>query len=68
MIITKKKDVTVYFRVSDVFRDVIVNVYGDGKLILSKKKKKVAPGEMETVLIRKELLEGIGKLEVKLEG
>lgn len=67
-IITKKKDVTVYFRVSDVFRDVSVNVYGDGKLILSKKKKKVAPGEMETVLIKKELLEGIEKLEVKLEG
>lgn len=67
-IITKKKDVTVYFRVSDVFRDVSVNVYGDGKLILSKKKKKVAPGEMETVLIKKELLAGIEKLEVKLEG
>ena len=67
-IITKKKDVTVYFRVSDVFRDVSVNVYGDGKLILSKKKRKVAPGEMETVLIKKELLEGIEKLEVKLEG
>ena len=67
-IITKKKDVTVYFRVSDIFRDVSVNIYGDGKLILSKKKKKVEPGEMETVLIKKELLEGIEKLEVKLEG
>ena len=66
-LITKKKDITIYFRVSDVFKDVKVNVYGDDKLLISKKKKKVAPGEMETLQIKKELFEGINRLKVQLE-
>ena len=66
-LITKKKDVTIYFRVSDVFKDVSINVYGDEKLLISKKKKKVAPGEMETLKIKKELFEGINRLKVQLE-
>ncbi len=66
-LITKKKDITIYFRVSDVFKDVKVNVYGDDKLLISKKKKKVAPGEMETLKIKKELFEGINRLKVQLE-
>ena len=48
-------DVTVYFRPSDIYRDVTVTVRaGDADgIILSKKKRiKVAPGEMETVTIK----------------
>ena len=48
-------DVTVYFRPSDVYRDVTVTVREDGAngRILSKKKRiKVAPGEMETITIK----------------
>lgn len=48
-------DVTVYFRPSDIFRDVTVTVRegGESGRILTKKRRvKVAPGEMETVTLR----------------
>ncbi len=48
-------DVTVYFRPSDIYRDVTVTVREGGSegAILSKKKRiKVAPGEMETITIK----------------
>ena len=66
-IITEAKDVTVYFRVSDVFRNVKINVYDGDKLVLSKKKQKVAPGEMETVKLSRELLLSATELTMKLE-
>lgn len=65
--ITEKKDVTVYFRVADVYRNVKINVYDGDKLILSKKKQKVAPGEMETVKITGDLLSGVASLKFALE-
>ena len=37
------------------------------KIIVSKKKKKAAPGEMETITVKKELLEGINELKIQLE-
>ena len=59
-ITSKEKDVTVYFRVSDVYRGVRV-VVGDGdKVLISKKKQKVAPGEMETVTLSAKMLEELG--------
>ena len=59
-ITSKDKDVTVYFRVSDVYRGVRV-VVGDGdKVLISKKKQKVAPGEMETVTLSAKMLEELG--------
>lgn len=65
--ITTKKDVKVYFRVSDVYRNVKINVVSAGEVILSKKKQKVAPGEMETVLLKKELLDNVSELSFELE-
>ena len=54
--ITAKQDVTVYFRVSDVFRDKSVTIKDRNNIIYSKKKQKLAPGEMETVKITAEML------------
>ena len=54
--ITEAKDVTVYFRVADVYRDVSIVVYDGDKEILRKKKQKVAPGEMETVKITADMI------------
>ena len=54
--ITAKQDVTVYFRVSDVFRDKTVTIKDGNNIIYSKKKQKLAPGEMETVKITAEML------------
>ena len=65
--ITRAGDVTVYFRVSDVFRDVTIAVYGDKKRIYAKKRIRVAPGEMENVKLRQEQLDGIHTLEFRLE-
>ena len=66
-IITEKKDVTVYFRVSNVFKNVKVNVYADGNLVLSRKKQKVAPAEMETIKLNKDIFENAKALSFKLE-
>ena len=57
--ISANEDVTVYFRVDDVYRDIRITV-GDGeKLLVNKKKLKVAPGEMETVTLTSEMINGI---------
>ena len=66
-IITKNKDVTVYFRVSDVYKNVKINVYNGENTVLSKKKAKVAPGEMESIKLKKEIFEDCTELVFKLE-
>ena len=65
--ITAEKDVRVYFRVADVYRDVTVKVSCDGKTVLSKKKQKLAPGEMECVTIPASALTG-KELYFEVEG
>lgn len=65
--ITDKKDVAVYFRVGDVYKNTCVKVYDGDKLVYKKKKIKFAPGEMESVIIKKELLEGVKELTFKIE-
>ena len=57
--ITASEDVTVYFRVADVYRDVKIVVRDGDNVIISKKKQKVAPGEMETVTITREMIENV---------
>lgn len=66
-IITKKQDTIVYFRVSDVFRNVKINVYDGEKLVFSKKKAKVAPGEMESIKLDKNIFEECTELKFRLE-
>ena len=65
--ITRKKDVKVYFRVSDVFRNATIQVEGKDGVILTKKRPKMAPGEMESILLKKELLKDSDTLLFKLE-
>ena len=57
--ISAKKDVTVYFRVADVFRDARIVVKDGDEIIVNKKKQKLAPGEMETVTITAEMLNSV---------
>ncbi len=66
-IITKKKNVAVYFRVSNIFKNVAITVKDGDNVILSKKKIKVAPGEMESIAIKKDLLENVKALHFSLE-
>lgn len=53
--ITNMKDtVTVRFRVADVYQDRFITVLYDDKVISKRKKKVLAPGEMEQVILKKE--------------
>lgn len=65
--ITEKKDITVYFRVSDVYKNVKINIYNGKDLIMSKKKPRVAPGEMENIIIKKDMLDDAISLRFELE-
>ena len=67
--LTEIKDTEIYFRVSDVFRDKKIVVRDGERVILEKKKQKLAPGEMETVKLTAEMIGGIvgGEIKVSLE-
>jgi NADPH-dependent 2,4-dienoyl-CoA reductase/sulfur reductase-like enzyme len=54
--ITSSASTKVYFRVANVYRDVKIVVKAGDKVLLEKKKQKVAPGEMETVLLTDKIL------------
>ena len=53
------KDVKIYFRVADVYKNTDIIVTCGDEVIYKKKKRKLAPGEMENVKIK---LEDIAKL------
>ena len=67
----KAKDlVTVRFRVGSVLKDKFINVYMNGNRILHKKRPVMAPGEMETLLLKKADLLSYGEpesLEIRIE-
>ena len=65
--ITEATDITVYFRVADVYRNVKISVYDGEKLVFSKKKQKVAPGEMEAVKLKSEVFTEAKALKFVLE-
>lgn len=67
--ITEEKDITVFFRVSDVFRNVTVNVKNEkGEIIFSKKRPKVAPGEMESIKLKGDAFKTSKELVLEMEG
>ena len=59
--ITSESDTKVYFRVSGVFRNVKVVVRQGERVILEKKKQRVAPAEMETVTLTKDKIASLDK-------
>ena len=65
--ITQKKDVTVYFRVADVYRNVTVKVMDGERVVMSRKKMKMAPGEMESLTLKAEMLSDVRTLSFVLE-
>ncbi len=46
--------VTVRFRVADVYKDRYISVYYDDVRVSHKKKRVLAPGEMEQVVLKKD--------------
>ena len=57
--ITAEENVTVYFRVADVYRDLRIVVRDGDRVLLNKKKQKVAPGEMESLVLTAQMIAGI---------
>ena len=65
-----EKKLTLRFRVGAVYKDRYISVYCGSKRIFHKKKKKMAPGEMEQVTLQKSDLTaapGLDKIIMKLE-
>lgn len=65
--ITENKDITVYFRVSDIYKNVKINVLDKDNVIFSKKKQKAAPGEMESIRLKSEMFAKAKTLRFELE-
>ncbi len=59
------EDVDIYFRVADVYRNATVKITDgeSGKVILTKKRPRLAPGEMESIGLKSEQLCGVGELK-----
>ncbi len=56
-----KKSAEIFFRVKRAFEASVVEVYADGKLLLSFKRERMTPGEMERITIAKSVLESGGE-------
>ncbi len=57
--ITSGKDVTLYYRVSNIFRNATVGIYEGERKLLERRKIKLAPGEMETIALPASLIASI---------
>ncbi len=63
----RAEDVRLYFRVSDVFRGAtVLATLSDGRVIAKKKALHLAPGEMETLLLKGKDLAGVSSGEIKI--
>lgn len=59
---------TLFFRVTDVFKDKELALYGDDKLLRRIKKRHMAPGEMVMVEVTREQMESCSTLRLEVEG
>ncbi len=69
--IKSKEDVKLYFRVGAIYMNKKLTVEVDGNVISSKKKVKLAPGEMENVVIPADVLATLNEnstIKVRVEG
>ena len=65
---TTEEDVTVFLRVAQPFGKVKFTVAADDKVLAVAKRLRAAPGEMEKITVKKEMLQGItGPVTVSLE-
>ncbi len=63
-------DVKLYFRVGQVYKNAKTVVKYNGEEIISKKRPRLAPGEMENVIIKNDMLKNFapgGEIEISVE-
>ena len=65
--ITEARDTKVYFRVADVYRDKRIVVRDGDRVLINRKKQKLAPGEMESVTLTKDMLMTAKSLAFSIE-
>ncbi len=58
-----RDELMVRFRVADVYKDRYISVYCDGERVVHRKKKVLAPGEMEQVVLKKSELQKYPELK-----
>ena len=56
MLYTEGGDVKLFFRVADIYNNVTVRVTDGDQVLFEKKRKKVAPGEMESISLSADIL------------
>ena len=57
--LTEIADTSVYFRVADVYRDAKIIVRDGDNVIISKKKQKLAPAEMEKIELKADVIKAL---------
>lgn len=63
-------DVKLYFRVGQVYKNAKIVAKYNGEEIISRKRPRLAPGEMENVIIKNDMLKGFapgGEIEISVE-
>lgn len=65
--ITRSKDTAVYFRVSDVFKNAVINVRSEDRVIYTKRLKKAVPGEMCRIVLKENAVSDAKTLCFELE-
>lgn len=67
--ITESTDVSVFFRVADVYKNASIVVSDGDEIVYKKKKMHLAPGEMERVELKKDIIDNIksGNLKISLD-
>ena len=63
------EELRLFFRADNVYRDARIKVYSNGEELMKKTRRIVTPGEMETVVLKKEDLSRVGgeiTIEVEL--
>ncbi len=69
--ILNEGDVKLFFRVGSTFKNATVKVSYNGSELISRKRPRLAPGEMENVVIKNDMLKGFsegGVIEITVEG
>jgi hypothetical protein len=63
------RDTDVYFRVGNVYRNVYLTVSDGERVLLERKKEKLAPAEMERIRLTREMLSGVksGNITISLK-
>ena len=63
------ENVKLFFRVNKVLKNVVITIKSSDGVIISKKKRIVVPGEMETLLLMSDKIKALtGDIEVLVEG